>query len=164
MIKLASLVTMILLCSTSLGQFLGSEVERSPTIASDLMVLDASQVAESDRVAVIGNKAIVNKSTTAKYASALAVAASLLVVQDSASGKYGTSDGGIIVRFSEGENLADIASDHGLTIKHEFSALPMGVLMPSDIDAAAFYLSSLRADSRIVTADLDVNYYDAKPS
>ena len=117
MVRLTLLVTVILLSGTSLGQFLGSEVERSPTIASDLVVLDASEVAESDRVAVIGSKAIVNKSTTAKYATAIAFAASLLVVQDPASGKYGTSDGGIIVRFSEGENLADIASDHGLDIK-----------------------------------------------
>ena len=164
MVRLTLLVTVILLSGTSLGQFLGSEEERSPTIASDLMVLDASQVAELDRIAVIGNVAVIKKGMSSKYVGALSSAPVLLVVRDPSSGKYGTTDGGIIISFEAEQNLSAIASDHGLNIKHEFSALPMGVLMSSDINAAGSYLSSLRADPRIVTADLDVNYYDNKPN
>jgi hypothetical protein len=144
------------------GEFRGSLADRSPTVAPDLIVLEASQVAESDRIAVIGNKAVINKSASSKYASALAFAPSLFVVQDPITGKYGTSDGGIVIRFSEGENLAAIAADYGMDIKHEFSALPMGVLMPFNTGAAASYLSSLRADFRVVTADLDVNFNDLR--
>jgi hypothetical protein len=55
-----------------------------------------------------------------------------------------------------------IAADYGLDLKHEFSALPMGELLPKNINAAASVLTSLRADSRIISADLDVNFYDAK--
>ena len=164
MFRLVVVVTMLLFSGSSVGQFLGSEEERSPTIASDLMVLEASQVAELDRIAVIGNVAVVKKTVSSKYVGALSSAPILLVVRDPTSGKYGTTDGGIIIIFEAEQNLSAIASDHGLGIKHRFSALPMGVLMPSNTGAAASYLSSLRADPRIVTADLDVNYYDNKPN
>ena len=146
------------------AEFLGSLADRSPSVAQNLTVLDASVVSDEDRLALLDNRAVVNKSVVINYPASASIGTVLLVVQDSMSGKYGTTDGGIIVQIQEGQSLSAVASDYGMDIKHEFSALPMGVLMPSNINAAASYLSSLRADSRIVTADLDVNYYDNKPN
>ena len=162
MFKLVLLVMVILLSGTSLGQLLGGEVERSPTIELDLMVLDASQVAELDRIAVIGNVAVIKKSVSSKYVGALSSAPTLLVVRDPASGKYGTTDGGIIISFEPEQNLKTIASDYGLVIKHRFSAVSKGVLIPSNSTDIASYLRSLRADSRVISADLDVNFYDLR--
>ena len=93
---------------------------------------------------------------------ALSSAPALLVVQDPTNGKYGTTDGGIIISFEAEQNLSVIASDHGLDIKHGFSAVPKGVLMPSNGADIASYLESLRADSRVISADLDVNFYDLR--
>ena len=162
MFKLVLLVMVILLSGTSLGQFLGGEVDGSPTIELDLMVLDASQVAELDRIAVIGNVAVIKKSFSSKYVGALSSASTLLVVRDPASGKYGTTDGGMIISFEPEQNLTTIASDHGLVIKHRFSAVPKGVLISPNSNDIASYLRSLRADSRVISADLDVNFYDLR--
>ena len=162
MFKLVLLVMVILLSGTSLGQFLGGEVERSPTIELDLMVLDASQVAKLDRIAVIGNVAVIKKSVSSKYVVALSSAPTLLVVRDPASGKYGTTDGGMIISFEPEQNLKTIALDHGLLIKHRFSAVPKGVLISSNSADVASYLKALRADSRVISADLDVNFYDLR--
>ena len=86
MFRLAVVAAMLLFGGTSVGQLLGSEEERSPTIASDLMVLNASQVAELDRIAVIGNVAVIKKAVSSKYVGALSSAPSLLVVRDPSSG------------------------------------------------------------------------------
>ena len=162
MVKIVLLVIMILLSGASLGQFLGGEVERSPTIELDLMALDVSQVAELDRIAVIGNVAVIKKSVSSKYVVALSSAPALLVVRDPASGKYGTTDGGMIISFEPEQNLTTIALDHGLDIKHRFSAVPKGVLISSNSTDVASYLKALRADSRVISADLDVNFYDLR--
>ena len=144
------------------AEFIEPLEDRSPVIDLNLTITDASAVAEIDRVALLGGVAVINKSVEGKYSRAASTGSSLLVVRDPITGKYGTSDGGIIIGTREGESLSAIAADYGLDLKHEFSALPMGVLLPKNISAAASVLTSLRADSRIISADLDVNFYDAK--
>jgi len=159
-----TLLSLLLIISSILvyAEFTGSIEDRSPEIDFNLTVLDASAVAEADSLALLGDVAVIDKSVEGKYLRASSTGSSLLVVRDPMTGKYGTSDGGIIIRTRESESLSAIAADYGLDLKHEFSALPMGVLMPKNISAAASVLTSLRADSRIISADLDVNFYDAK--
>jgi hypothetical protein len=159
-----TLLLLLLIISSILvyAEFTGSIEDRSPEIDLNLTVLDASVVAEADSLALLGDVAVIDKSVKGKYLIAASTSSSLLVVRDPMTGKYGTSDGGIITRTREGESLSAIAADYGLDLKHEFSALPMGVLMPKNISAAASVLTTLRADSRILSADLDVNFYDAR--
>ena len=158
------LLSLLLIISSLLvfAEFIEPVRDRSPKIDLNLTVIDASVVPEADRLALLGDVAVIDKSVEGKYLRAASTGSSFLVVRDPMTGKYGTSDGGIIIGTREGESLSAIAADYGLDLKHEFSALPMGVLLPKNISAAASVLTSLRADSRIISADLDVNFYDAK--
>jgi hypothetical protein len=159
-----TLLSLLLIISSFLvfAEYMDPFEDRSPAIDPNLTVLDASVVAQADRLALLGDVAVIDKSVEGKYSRPASTGSSLLVVRDPMTGKYGTSDGGIIIRTRESESLSAIAADYGLDLKHEFSALPMGVLMPKNISAAASILTTLRADSRILSADLDVNFYDAR--
>ena len=159
-----TLLSLLLIISSFLvfAEYMDPFEDRSPAIDPNLTVLDASVVAQADRLALLGDVAVIDKSVEGKYSRPASTGSSLLVVRDPMTGKYGTSDGGIIIRTRESESLSAIAADYGLDLKHEFSALPMGVLMPKNISAAASVLTTLRADSRILSADLDVNFYDAR--
>ena len=148
--------------SLALAESHGFIEVREPVIKQNLVVLNAALVAESDRLALLGDLAVIDKTAAGGFAVSASKSRGLLVVRDPMTGKYGTSDGGIIIRTREGESLSAIAADYGLDLKHEFSALPMGVLMPKNISAAASILTTLKADSRILSADLDVNFYDAR--
>ena len=148
--------------SLALAESHGSIEVRQPVIKQNLVVLNAALVAESDRLALLGDLAVIDKTAAGGFEVSASKSRGLLVVRDPMTGKYGTSDGGIIIRTREGKSLSAIAADYGLDLKHEFSALPMGVLMPKNISAAASVLTTLRADSRILSADLDVNFYDAR--
>lgn len=159
-----TLLSLLMIISSFLvfAEYIDPFEDRSPAIDLNLTVLDASVVAQADRLALLGDVAVIDKSGEGKYSRPASTGSSLLVVRDPMTGKYGTSDGGIIIRTRESESLLAIAADYGLDLKHEFSALPMGVLMPKNISAAASVLTALRADSRIISADLDVNFYDAR--
>ena len=159
-----TLLSLLLIISSFLvfAEYMDPFEDRSPAIDPNLTVLNASVVAQADRLALLGDVAVIDKSVEGKYSRPASTGSSLLVVRDPMTGKYGTSDGGIIIRTRESESLSAIAADYGLDLKHEFSALPMGVLMPKNISAAASVLTTLRADSRILSADLDVNFYDAR--
>jgi hypothetical protein len=159
-----TILSLLLIISSLLvfAEFIEPVQDRSPKIDLNLTAIDASVVPEADRLALLGDVAVIDKSVEGKYSRPASSGLSLLVVRDPMTGKYGTSDGGIIVRTRDGESLTAIAADYGLDLKHQFSALPMGVLIPTNISTAASYLNSLRADSRIISADLDVNFYDAK--
>lgn len=159
-----TLLSLLMIISSFLvfAEYIDPFEDRSPAIDLNLTVLDASVVAQADRLALLGDVAVIDKSGEGKYSRPASTGSSLLVVRDPMTGKYGTSDGGIIIRTRESESLLAIAADYGLDLKHEFSALPMGVLMPKNISAAASVLTALRADSRIISAHLDVNFYDAR--
>ncbi len=160
--KIVLLLLLIISSILVYAEYMDPFEDRSPAIDPNLTVLDASVVAQADRLALLGDVAVIDKSNEGKYSRPASTGSSLLVVRDPMTGKYGTSDGGIIIRTRENESLSAIAADYGLDLKHEFSALPMGVLMPKNISAAASVLTTLRADSRILSADLDVNFYDAR--
>ena len=85
-------------------------------------------------------------------------ASTLRVVQDPVTADYGTTDGGILVHLHSTDTLEVLASDYALTVHHAFSAVPMGVLKAESIEAAPAYISTLRDDPRVISAELDVNY------
>ena len=165
MIKLAIVILSFAISGVTVNaESSRDEQAYSPVILSDLTLVELSAVSPGERIAILNGKAIVKKQKE-RAASALASTSGrnpLVVIQDPQTGRYGISDGGIIVRVHVARDLADIASDYGLNVKHAYSALPMGVLLPSDITKAPAYISALREDARVASADLDANYYDKK--
>ncbi len=146
--------------ANALSQGLELFKERALVVEPSLSVVDAKSVAALDRVATLGNLAVVRRDDERDTFDTASSGISLLVVRDPRSGRYGTSDGSIIIRTVEGISLYDLASGHGLAVKHSYSELPMGVLSPPAPDSVSLYLRALRTDSRVIFADLDVNFYD----
>ena len=135
---------------------------RAPVIEQNLIVMNVTAVSDSDRIAQLGELAVLDKAAASGYAVSTSARPGLLVVRDPMTGAYGTSDGGMIVRLVEGSLLQDIARDYGLFIKQEFSSIPMGTLEPTDRTAVVSYLELLNKDPRVVFAELDVNFYEYK--
>ena len=150
------------LSSLAVGDALTSIVARAPVIERNLIVMDVTAVSNSDRIAQLGELAVLDKAAASGYAVSTSARPGLLVVRHPRTGAYGTSDGGMIVRLLEGSLLQDIARDYGLFIKQEFSSIPMGTLEPADRTAVVSYLELLNTDPRVVFAELDVNFYEYK--
>ena len=156
MLKILAVV-IVFACSIAIA--VGGSDDDGPTISAELTVLPLAMVAEKDRVAVLGDKAVVTKAAAAKYNRAQSVSESTLrVVQDPVTEDYGITDGGILVHLHSADTLEGLAADYGLTVHHAFSAVPMGVLKAESIEAAPAYISTLRDDPRVISAELDVNY------
>jgi hypothetical protein len=132
----------------------------SPAISAELTLLPAAAVLERDRVAVIGKYAVLTKASARAYASAqITSGEQLLVVEDPSSGRLGTTDGGIVVHLHTADSLNGLAADYGLIVNHVFSASPAGVLAPEFRETVVTHLARLRDDARVVSAELNVNFY-----
>ena len=132
----------------------------SPVISAELTLLPATSVLERDRVAVLGKYAVLTKASARSYASAqVASGEQLLVVEDPSTGRLGTTDGGIVVYLHSADSLDGLAADYGLIVSHVFTASPAGVLAPEIRETADTYLARLRDDSRVIRAELNVNFY-----
>jgi hypothetical protein len=81
------------------------------------------------------------------------------VVENVRTGRLGTTDGGIVVRVYSPSSLDGLSADYGLTVKHAFTAQPAAVLVPKAPEFADTYVAKLREDYRVVSAELNVNFY-----
>ena len=132
----------------------------SLVISSKLTLLPASFVFQQDQIALLGDHAVLTKTAAREYATEqIDSGPQLLVVEDASTGRLGTSDGGIVVMLYSASSLDGLAADYGLTVKHAFTAQPAAVLNPSDIEIADTYVTKLREDYRVVSAELDANFY-----
>jgi len=139
------------------GQAKGQEALR---IATDLALVPASLVSDAERLATLGDKAVVTNESASNYESPSKVwGERVLVVENSRTGRLGTTDGGIVVRLYSSASLDGLSADYGLTVKHAFTAQPAAVLLPKDPEVADTYVAKLREDSRVVSAELNVNFY-----
>ena len=167
MLKILAAVA-VFACSIAIAVAVSDEGD--PTISAELTVLPLAMVAEKDRVAVLGDKAVVTNAVAAKYNRPQSgsgakfrvaqdpIRVKLRVVQDPITEDYGTTDGGILVHLHSADTLEGLAADYGLTVHHAFSAVPMGVLKAQSVEAAPTYINTLRDDSRVISAELDVSY------
>jgi hypothetical protein len=73
--------------------------------------------------------------------------------------RFGTTDGGIVVYLHSAGSLDGPAADCGLIVNHVFTNSPAGVLAPEFRETAVTYLARLRDDSRVISAELNVNFY-----
>ena len=155
-------VHFLTLSSLAFGDALKPIEVRGPVIEQNLVVMSSAAVSDADRIVQLGGLAVLDKTAAAGYSARASASQELLVVRNPMTGEYGTSDGGMIVRVRQGSLLQDIARDYSLSIKHEFSAIPMGTLLSADRTAVISYLDQLKQDPRVVFAELDVNFYSQK--
>lgn len=139
------------------GQAKGQEALR---IATDLALVPASLVSDAERLATLGDKAVVTNESASNYESPSRVwGERIFVVENSRTGRLGTTDGGIVVRLHSSASLDGLSADYSLTVKHAFTAQPAAVLLPEDPEVADAYVAKLREDDRVVSAELNVNFY-----
>lgn len=150
---------MLLASSSVAASLLGTERTLHPTVMTELAIVSVADTEESNRIAVLGDKAVVKRGVSVKRASA-ASGSGLLVIQHPTSGRYGTTDGGILVFLHTASDLQGLAADYGLKVKDALSVAPVGVLIPVDIKTSISFLEPLRSDPRVIDAQIDANYYD----
>ena len=157
MMKTALKTVVVCWAVMTAGQAKGQEALR---IATDLALVPASLVSDAERLATLGDKAVVTNESASNYESPSKVwGERVLVVENSRTGRLGTTDGGIGVRLYSSASLDGLSADYGLTVKHAFTAQPAAVLLPKDPEVADTYVAKLREDSRVVSAELNVNFY-----
>jgi|GEM_PF-6726671 hypothetical protein len=157
MMKTALKTVVVCWAVMTAGQAKGQEALR---IATDLALVPASLVSDAERLATLGDKAVVTNESASNYESPSKVwGERVLVVENSRTGRLGTTDGGIVVRLYSSASLDGLSADYGLTVKHAFTAQPAAVLLPKDPEVADTYVAKLREDSRVVSAELNVNFY-----
>lgn len=157
MMKTALKTVVVCWAVMTAGQAKGQEALR---IATDLALVPASLVSDAERLATLGDKAVVTNESASNYESPSKVwGEPVLVVENSRTGRLGTTDGGIVVRLYSSASLDGLSADYGLTVKHAFTAQPAAVLLPKDPEVADTYVAKLREDSRVVSAELNVNFY-----
>ena len=157
MMKTALKTVVVCWAVMTAGQAKGQEALR---IATDLALVPASLVSDAERLATLGDKAVVTNESASNYESPSRVwGERILVVENSRTGRLGTTDGGIVVRLYSSASLDGLSADYGLTVKHAFTAQPAAVLLPKDPEVADTYVAKLREDSRVVSAKLNVNFY-----
>jgi hypothetical protein len=157
MMKTALKTVVVCWAVMTAGQAKGQEALR---IATDLALVPASLVSDAERLATLGDKAVVTNESASNYESPSKVwGERVLVVENSRTGRLGTTDGGIVVRLHSSASLDGLSADYGLTVKHAFTAQPAAVLLPKDPEVADTYVTKLREDSRVVSAELNVNFY-----
>ena len=157
MMKTALKTVVVCWAVMTAGQAKGQEALR---IATDLALVPASLVSDAERLATLGDKAVVTNESASNYESPSKVwGERVLVVENSRTGRLGTTDGGIVVRLYSSASLDGLSADYGLTVKHAFTAQPAAVLLPKDPEVADTYVAKLREDSRVVSAKLNVNFY-----
>jgi hypothetical protein len=157
MMKTALKTVVVCWAVMTAGQAKGQEALR---IATDLALVPASLVSDAERLATLGDKAVVTNESASNYESPSRVwGERILVVENSRTGRLGTTDGGIVVRLHSSTSLDGLSADYGLTVKHAFTAQPAAVLLPEDPEVADAYVAKLREDDRVVSAELNVNFY-----
>lgn len=160
MMKTALKTIVVCWAAMTAGQAKGQEALR---IATDLALVPASLVSDAERLATLGDKAVVTNESASNYESPSKVLGErILVVLNSRTGLLGTTDGGIVVRLHSSASLDGLSADYGLTVKHAFTAQPAAVLIPEDPEVADAYVAKLREDDRVVSAELNVNFYQEK--
>ena len=160
MMKTALKTIVVCWAAMTAGQAKGQEALR---IATDLALVPASLVSDAERLATLGDKAVVTSESASNYESPSKVLGErILVVLNSRTGLLGTTDGGIVVRLHSSASLDGLSADYGLTVKHAFTAQPAAVLLPEDPEVADAYVAKLREDDRVVSAELNVNFYQEK--
>ena len=153
---------LLMLSSLAFGSALQSLDVSPPVIEQNLVVMSSSAVLKTDRLAELGKLAVIEKSAASRYGASASANQGLLVVRNPMTGEYGTSDGGVIVRVQDRDQLKDVARDYGLIVKHVFSAAPMGILMSINRTAVMSHLEMLNEDPRVLFAELNVNFYNQK--
>lgn len=161
-------LNLLLIISSAMGLSIGQEPNRNslPEIMDSLRLVKASNVIGSNYVAELGDGVVVTEKMFNMFDLEEVKSIRgyrLMVVLSPATGQFGASDGGIIVRLVPKVAIQDIALDHGMTVVHTFGAVPMGILMSQPREETITKILTLRDDPRVSSADLDVNYYDKTP-
>ena len=164
-LKLIVLV-ICLLCVGAQAELLGSLPESPHKIEFDLMVLDKKSARNLEKIAVVGDKAIVERGVTVAGNSLPGNSLAnddLYVVRRSRDNRLGTTDGAILVYLTPEASLSAVASERSLTIKHEFSALNGGLLEPANLALVESEIALLVLDLSVRSAELNTNFYLVEP-
>jgi hypothetical protein len=169
-------ITVTLLCvcvtSDSFGSEFSGRYRDAIEARADLAVVPEKNVKEHFVLDRLGGLVVVNINEisedrsfkTATSSAKLQKQGALFVVEDITTNRYGTTDGGIIVHAESNEVFEAVVTDSGLILKHRFKGIAAGVLFSDDPRDWQKAIELLNNDDRVLSAELNVNFYDRKPT
>lgn len=148
------------LSEATFAQTLG-DTYRLPGLEQGLVAIDLSSTLPKDRLAIIGEKAIVASdalSAPPYPRGARESGQRLLVIRRPNDGALGITDGSILLSLREADDLASVVSDHGLEIDRIFSTESIALLKPIGAKQIPGTVDRLISDARVLSAELNSNY------
>jgi hypothetical protein len=167
-------VTLICACATldSVASEFSVRYRDAIEARADLAVVPEKTVEEHFVLDRLGGLVVVNINETSTDRSFKTAASSaklqkqstLFVVEDITTNRYGTTDGGIIVHAGSNEVFEAVVADSGLSLKHRFKGMAAGILFSDDPRDWQKAIELLSKDDRVLSAELNVNFYDRQPT
>ena len=161
-------ITALLACSFELqAQPFNTPIDY--TFVEDKVLVDPASVSGESILARVGDLVVVNQEDAPEDAAAMAdstqrsMAPPRFLIQD-AMGRYGTTDGMLLVKVVELRDLDDVALDYNLDLAQRYEPVSVGLFRVSDVSAIAQKIAALRADSRTVYVTVNTTFYDVKPN
>tara|TARA_E500000178_G_C16979221_1_gene734893 strand:- start:122 stop:628 length:507 start_codon:yes stop_codon:yes gene_type:complete len=134
-------------------------------LATDVVLARASQVPASSIGARLGDLAVVKRSalpTATTYGATISKGGkTLTLIRDSLSGRYGTTDGSLLVQWESTALLEAIAASHALSVDQVFTGMRVAQLRPSKGEYVISVMMQLEQDARVAKVSLNTNFYDA---
>jgi hypothetical protein len=161
--KIVLTVLSLFLSSALVAEIVQSQ-KQNIEILPEAYLVDVSEFPEVEFVAVLGEKGVLLEGSDISSASIAGAAdRKRLVIRDVRTGKYGTTDGSVIVSLANFADLERLVADYGLTIVHRFELLSRVVVRPDSIFIAGAVSRTLLGDARVLDAELNVDLYDVGP-
>jgi hypothetical protein len=167
-------VMFLCVCTTShsLGNEFSGRYRDAIEARAELAVVPEKTVEEHLVLDRLGGLVVVNINEISKDRSFKTAASSaklqkqgtLFVVEDITTNRYGTTDGGIIVHAESNEVFEAVVADSGLILKHRFKGMAVGILFSDDPRDWQKAIEALIKDERVLSAELNVNFYENQPT
>jgi len=165
------IISILLLSSTLQADEFRQSTPNNYVIRDDLILVPEEALNNQVAIEKLGNFSVVEKKLAQRTWSSRSKAMvrnpesndQSFVIENAKTKQLGTTNGGIIVYARNKEDLEEIIETASLEVGHRFGSVPGVILFSQDPRNWNSALKVLRADARVVAAELDTNFYERAP-
>ena len=152
------------------GTALAQSVPSGFSVVTDAVLVPSETVLGDDVEAQLGEYSVIKQSNVRAMSMSTQAQVTtdvrgepIVLIQDTLTGRYATTDGKILVRLENAESAESVALQFGLQIDKTFSNAAIVLMSSSSIPMAVGLIDDLASSPEIRAANLNVNFYDIRP-
>ena len=152
------------------GTALAQSVPSGFSVVTDAVLVPSETVLGDDVEAQLGEYSVIKQSNVRAMSMSTQAQVTtdvrgepIVLIQDTLTGRYATTDGKILVRLENAESAESVALQFGLQIDKTFSNAAIVLMSSSSIPMAVGLIDDLANSPEIRAANLNVNFYDIRP-